>query len=762
MVQTLAIFGNAANTIIVGGKMRKRHHNSYGITSLNSTGHAFGVDKNEAFVFRQCITYLCKLRPYLSTLDYETLQFIQWLIPEDSKEIVRFIVEQIPQGGKVSIRNKIMEWMTDPDIHPGDTMDMIEKLPQIKIQKIIEFCMMLLEKKRNCLAYRGQSEIEKSMRAMTKMFQLTEPEEKLCWLFFICDRWKEAQSFFMDHLKIYSFSRRRHLLAILDINSGELSSVLAGTLNRVDVLNNDTDCISFEGEFLGYIENPASEKLTKKFFTVIPRKTIPLECHHVDPQETGQIMRLLKDKPATSTHILLYGNPGTGKTSYACGLAQSLKIPAYQIVRDETNQVLNRRSAIVACLQMTNRENGSLIIVDEADNVLNTHGSWLTRGETQDKGWLNKILEEPGARMIWITNELDSIEQSVLRRFSYSLHFPDLNQQQRIRLWQRILENNRTIRFFNSSDIEKLAQQYQVSAGVIDLAVRKAKEMKLQSKEDFRRAVILAIDAHERLIRGGEREKKKDSIEKDYSLDGLNIQGDLKLLMRDIQAFDEYLRKTKVSENRNMNLLFYGAPGTGKSELARYIAHHLKREIICKRASDIIDSYVGETEKNLKKAFAEAEREQAILVFDEADTFLFNKEMAQRSWEISATNEFLTQMERYNGILICTTNRMTGLDNASIRRFNHKFQFDYLTPEGNVIFFQKLLSRLAEGQLQQTSENDLRAIKDLSPGDFRIVRDRYIILPEERIRPEEMIKALREEAWIKGAHSGHNRIGFLI
>ncbi len=65
---------------------------------------------------------------------------------------------------------------------------------------------------------------------------------------------------------------------------------------------------------------------------------------------------------------------------------------------------LNRRSAIIACLNMTNQGDGSLVIVDEADNVLNTRNSWFNRGETQDKGWLNQILEEQGARVIWITN----------------------------------------------------------------------------------------------------------------------------------------------------------------------------------------------------------------------------------------------------------------------------------------------------------------------------------------------------------------------
>ncbi|MCX5831354.1 MAG: AAA family ATPase [Deltaproteobacteria bacterium] len=742
--------------------MTTRHRKYQSTTSLNHTSHAFGIDKNEAFVFRQSIAYLFRLRPFLSKLDFETLKFIHWLIPEESKAIVQFIIQQMPQNEKAALSEEILECMTEPDSYPRNSGDMMEKLPQRKIQKVIDFCVTSLEVKYNCLSYRGQSEMEKAMEAMCRIFQLTEPEKKLCWFFFICsNRWERANDLFIDHLKLHTISRRRQLLAVLDINYSELTAALSGTLSKLEILTNSMYGIDCQSDFLNYLENPASEKLTKKFYAGIPKQSIPLEYHYVDPKETAQIIKLLKDKTVTSTHILLYGNPGTGKTSYAYGLAQSMKVPTYQIVQDETNQVLNRRNAIVACLQMTNKGDGSLIIVDEADNVINTQNSWFKRGETQDKGWLNKILEEPGTRMIWITNDLDSIEESVLRRFSYSLHFQNLNRQQRIRVWQRILEKNRAVRFFNQLQIETFAKQYEVSAGVIDLAVRKAKEMKLKSKEDFSNAVILAIDAHERLLRGGGKKKKKNPIEKDYSLDGLNIKGDLKLLMRDLHAFDEYLRKTKLSENRNMNLLFYGPPGTGKSELARYIAHDLNREIICKRASDIVDCYVGQTEKNLKKAFDEAERDQAVLVFDEADTFLFNRDMAQRSWEISATNEFLTQMERYNGILICTTNRMTGLDNASLRRFNHKFQFNYLTPEGNVIFFRKLLSRIAKEQLKQTSENDLRGIKDLAPGDFRIVKDRYAILPGVDITPEAMIKALLEESRIKDAHRGHNRIGFL-
>jgi transitional endoplasmic reticulum ATPase len=107
-------------------------------------------------------------------------------------------------------------------------------------------------------------------------------------------------------------------------------------------------------------------------------------------------------------------------------LAVSTKEPVYTITRGESNKSENRRSAIIACLNMTNSGSGSIIIVDEADNLLNTMDSWTMRGETQDKGWLNDLMEKPGTRIIWITNRIGGIEDSVLRRFAYTLKFNPL------------------------------------------------------------------------------------------------------------------------------------------------------------------------------------------------------------------------------------------------------------------------------------------------------------------------------------------------
>jgi hypothetical protein len=117
-------------------------------------------------------------------------------------------------------------------------------------------------------------------------------------------------------------------------------------------------------------------------------------------------------------------------------------------------------------------------------------------------------------------------------------------------------------------------------------------------------------------------------------------------------------------------------------------------------------------------------------------------------------------MERFRGILICTTNRLKDLDKASIRRFNTKLGFDYLRPEGNIIFYLLLLEPLCSTPVNSNTKKELKAIQNLTPGDFKIVRDRFIFYNKHEIDHTILIEALKEEVRIKNTHSVKNPIGF--
>ena len=117
-------------------------------------------------------------------------------------------------------------------------------------------------------------------------------------------------------------------------------------------------------------------------------------------------------------------------------------------------------------------------------------------------------------------------------------------------------------------------------------------------------------------------------------------------------------------------------------------------------------------------------------------------------------------MEKFRGILVCTTNRLDDLDSASFRRFNHKIGFDYLTAKGNLLFYNLFLEPLSSDKLNIESRKELQRIVNLAPGDFKVVRDRYSFHPTTEINHMLLINSLKNEAKLKSNHGQVKQIGF--
>jgi SpoVK/Ycf46/Vps4 family AAA+-type ATPase len=206
-------------------------------------------------------------------------------------------------------------------------------------------------------------------------------------------------------------------------------------------------------------------------------------------------------------------------------------------------------------------------------------------------------------------------------------------------------------------------------------------------------------------------------------------------------------------------LCFHGAPGTGKTALAEHMAQQLERPLMVRRASDLVSKFVGETEQHMAAMFREAEAEKAVLLLDEADSFLQDRRGAQRTYEVTEVNEMLQGMERYAGVFICTTNLMDRIDQAALRRFTFKIQFNPLTREQRERMFVVEALDGDASALTDAQRGRLARLEQLCPGDFAAVKRQVEILAEA-LPPEEFLAQLEAEHRIKPEVRESRGMGF--
>ena len=222
-------------------------------------------------------------------------------------------------------------------------------------------------------------------------------------------------------------------------------------------------------------------------------------------------------------------------------------------------------------------------------------------------------------------------------------------------------------------------------------------------------------------------------------LDALNTDADMPKILKVMNAFDSKWKEMRDCDRPDcLNMLLYGAPGTGKTEFAKHIARTLGRKLIIKKASDLLNCYVGETEKAIRRMFKDAEEKKAILFLDEADSLIRDRSGASRSWEVTQVNEMLTQMENFKGIFIAATNFEGELDMASRRRFALKVKFGYLKPEGVEKMWQAFFPQV---EMPATA----RELRMLTPGDFNAAYGSLRFYDESDLTADAIINALKSE-----------------
>lgn len=214
---------------------------------------------------------------------------------------------------------------------------------------------------------------------------------------------------------------------------------------------------------------------------------------------------------------------------------------------------------------------------------------------------------------------------------------------------------------------------------------------------------------------------------------------------KNFQGIRDRLKETNFRSG--FACLFYGAPGTGKTETVLQIARKTGRDLIQVNISEIKSMWVGESEKNIKGIFDDYRKmvkqsaKTPILLFNEADAIIGKRmvgaEKAVDKLENNIQNIILQEIEQLDGILIATTNLAENMDKAFERRFLYKVKFEKPDLHGRLQIWQTMIP-----SLNDADASFLAARYDFSGGEIENIARHYTIQSILHGKPADMLKSL--------------------
>jgi len=482
---------------------------------------------------------------------------------------------------------------------------------------------------------------------------------------------------------------------------------IASLCNKLDLLNN-----GFADRMLSSEEDPVL-LFMDSFSQAQPPQLAITDYAHVEPKLSILIPYLYHALATGSkgVNVFIYGPPGTGKSQLARVLAAEVQAELYEVAsedygHDPINGEARLRALRAAQTVLTDKR--CLLVFDETEDVFADGSGILGKKSTAQtrKAWINRMLEENPVPCLWLSNSVSQIDPAFIRRFDVVIELTVPGKVQRASIIRAVGSD-----LLSHQTIQQLAEVEELSPAVVSRAVRVVRTIReVLPEAKTSEAIAHLIDST--LIAQNHaplKLKKANQLPDFYDPAFVNADACLEQIA------------SGIAQSGSARLCLYGPPGTGKSAFGCWLADRLDKPLLVRKVSDIVSPYVGETERNLARAFREAETEKSVLLLDEVDSFLQDRRRANRNWEITEVNEMLTQMECFDGVFVASTNLMDGLDQAALRRFDLKVKFGYLQPEQAWQLFLCHVEALGLPVDEHAKESVCRELTVLTPGDFAAV-----------------------------------------
>lgn len=264
-------------------------------------------------------------------------------------------------------------------------------------------------------------------------------------------------------------------------------------------------------------------------------------------------------------------------------------------------------------------------------------------------------------------------------RHTVRFDLPPCTRADRIALWQGFWE------YYGlkaEGDFARYAATYKTSPRDIGKAVRQLARLE-RAGEPVDAATVsgACYMALPRAVSG-----KIVQVPQGWTLDDLKLPEDQKRMLRHVcthvlrrhQVYDEWGLESKYPYGKAVSVLFAGPPGTGKTMAANILASILGLALYRVDLSQVVDKYIGESEKRLEQVFATAEKSNVLLFFDEADSIFGKRSEVKEANDRFANIQvsyILQRIEDYDGVVLLATNLKKNIDEAFMRRMRYVVEF---------------------------------------------------------------------------------------
>jgi DNA replication protein DnaC len=425
-----------------------------------------------------------------------------------------------------------------------------------------------------------------------------------------------------------------------------------------------------------------------------------VEMYRIDKQLQEKLVvairrHLKEDSKSQKLFINFTGPYGSGREALFASLCRDLSVQCLVV---DMEQMAGSESSLEPIIRKVFREG---ILQPAAVYFKNI--DVLFTDEEKAKAWRH-IFFSVAQELSWITcfsGKLDTLcKEPVMRNnklVNVELLVPGIAERKQI--WLSLLKESGTN--LADDEINSLANTYRFTAGQISDTIGVATNITHQGNSN---ASKRTVDVLQESCRSQSHHKLATLAQKvrcPNSWDDLVLPAARKERLREISNFIKYREVVyvqwgfgrKLTLGRGLNILFTGPSGTGKTMAAGILANEFGHELYKIDLSSVVSKYIGETEKNISKIFAEAATSNAMLFFDEADA-LFGKRSeikdAHDRYANIEVNYLLQKMEEHEGIVILATNLSKNMDDAFLRRMHFTVEFPFPDEQQRYLIWKQM------------------------------------------------------------------------